>query len=180
MYFVFSYRVADALFTVIEESEHEAELSPAALHRRMSSEKGSRPKLVRMPNTVEDPGLGLGLGEDDIKSDLDYLSAASSLSGSKNPSTYNSSERPIQVYHGPNENGDELSDTCSTISGGNTTYGSPISSPSSPTYWTPSQGSSSQVIPTTYILRTCTYNLLPCGTRDKDGDNVHVTVVSTL
>lgn len=35
-------------------------------------------------------------------------------------------------------------DTASLVSEGNTTFGSPLSSPSSP-YWTPSQGSSSQV-----------------------------------
>lgn len=111
------------------------------MRRTNSYDKGPRPKLVRMSNA---------LLEDELKSDMDdYKSAASSFPGSLNSSTYNSLERPLQISnhsrHSNSNNGRLDDETCSTISGENTTYGSPISSPSSPTYWTPAEGSSSQV-----------------------------------
>jgi len=141
-FFSFRYRLlrgCEAL-SVIEESEHEGDLSPGALQRKMSTEKWARPKLIRMRNTFDEAPP---IVEDDPKSDLDYLSASS---GSKNPSVYNSLERPLHVSHSNGNGEDNFSDTYSTVSGGNTTYGSPLSSPSSPTYRTPSLGSSSQVV----------------------------------
>jgi hypothetical protein len=149
---VISYRLTINLPTVLEESDQETETSPGAGPRRMSSCDKGRPRLVRMPNATEeessDSNHHKGVEDDEaLKSDNDYRSAASSLPGSVNTSAYNSLERPLQLSGAygsrSHQNGD--SDSASIVSDGNTTYGSPISSPSSPTYWTPSQGSSSQV-----------------------------------
>ncbi|CAG7729266.1 unnamed protein product [Allacma fusca] len=124
-----SYRLPINLPTVLEESEHETETSPATLHRRMSSDKSKKFRLTRM-SPMDEP----------IKSgdESEFYSPVSTLPSSKNTSTYNSLERPLQFSGGSGNNpgGEEYHDISDS------TYNSPMSSPSY--YWTPSQGSSSE------------------------------------
>jgi len=115
----------------------------------MSGDKKVRIQLTRMANFADDDAFKSS-GDDDARmmenqSELEYCSAASSLVSSQNTSASNSLERPLHVNSRTNGSSSRHKDDDSLSSDGNTTYGSPISSPSSPTYYTPSQGSSSEV-----------------------------------
>lgn len=87
-----------------------------------------RPLKVTLASSTSGSARG---GEGDRGSSSNYRSCASSLRSGRGGSL----KDPLSPAD---------CDTASLVSEGNTTFGSPLSSPSSP-YWTPSQGSSSQV-----------------------------------